>query len=54
MERRVSQQHFRDFVSTDLNRHQALGRVHKTLKKWEGATDDAHREGETIEEGAGR
>ena len=32
------------------NRHQNLGRVHKTLKKWEGATDDAHRPGETTED----
>ena len=50
VERRVTQRHFREFVSTHLNRHQKLGRVHKTLKKWEGATDDAHRPGETIED----
>ena len=50
VERRVTQRHFREFVSTQLNRHQNLGRVHKTLKKWEGATDDAHRPGETTED----
>ena len=33
IERRVSQQQFRDFVSSTLNKHQSLGRVHKTLKK---------------------
>ena len=51
VERRVSQSHFRDFVSNNLNKHQQLGRVHKTLKKWEGATHDVHRSGETIEDG---
>ena len=50
VERRVTQRHFREFVSTQLNRHQNLGRVHKTLKKWEGATKDAHRPGETTED----
>ena len=51
IERRVSQLHFRDFVSTTLNKHESLGRVHKILKKWEGATDDAHRAGEAMEDG---
>ncbi|KAF0314337.1 Potassium voltage-gated channel protein Shab [Amphibalanus amphitrite] len=50
IERRVSQQQFRDFVSSTLNRHQNLGRVHKTLKKWEGSTDDQHRTAETMED----
>ncbi|XP_043212000.1 uncharacterized protein LOC122376264 [Amphibalanus amphitrite] len=50
IERRVSQQQFRDFVSSTLNKHQNLGRVHKTLKKWEGSTDDQHRAAETMED----
>ena len=48
VERRVSQKQFREFVSNTLNKHQSLGRVHKTLKMWEGASDDQHRAGETI------
>ena len=35
VERRVSQRQFIEFVSTTLNKHQSLGRVHKTLKMWE-------------------
>ncbi|KAF0312570.1 putative RNA-directed DNA polymerase from transposon BS [Amphibalanus amphitrite] len=50
IERRVSQRHFRDFVSKDLNKHQSLGRVHKILKMWEGASDDNHRKQETMED----
>ena len=34
-----------------LNRHQSLGWVHKTLKKWEGAADDTQRAGETMDGG---
>ena len=50
IERRVSQRQFRDFVSNNLNKHQNLGRVHKTLKMWEGASDDQHKPHETMEE----
>ena len=50
VERRVTQRHFREFVSTHLNRHQNLGRVHKKLHKWKGATDEAHRPGEIMED----
>ncbi|KAF0312085.1 hypothetical protein FJT64_001801 [Amphibalanus amphitrite] len=42
---------FREYVSTTLNKHQSLGRVHKTLKMWEGASDDQHRAAESMEDG---
>ncbi|KAF0299012.1 8-oxo-dGDP phosphatase NUDT18 [Amphibalanus amphitrite] len=51
VERRVSQRQFREYVSTTLNKHQSLGRVHKTLKMWEGASDDQHRAAESMEDG---
>ncbi|KAF0311702.1 hypothetical protein FJT64_017543 [Amphibalanus amphitrite] len=50
VERRVSQRQFREYVSTTLNKHQSLGRVHKTLKMWEGASDDQHRAAESMED----
>ena len=51
VERRVSQEKFRNFVSTTLNRPASLGRVSKLLKKWERATDEEHRDGQAMEDG---
>ena len=51
VERRASQEHFRDFVSSTLNKPASLGRVAKTLKRWEGAPDE-HRPGEAMEDTA--
>ena len=51
VERRVSQEKFRNFVSTTLNRPASLGRVSKLLKKWERATDEEHRDGQALEDG---
>ena len=47
IERRVSQAHFRNFVSKTLNKPASLGKVTKILKKWEGASDE-HRAGEAM------
>ena len=52
VEERVTREQFREFVSTTLNRPASLGRVSKILKKWEGATDDEHREGQAMLDGA--
>ena len=49
VERRVSQNHFRDFVGSTLNKPESLGKVAKILKKWEGAPDE-HRPGEAMED----
>ncbi|KAF0291218.1 putative RNA-directed DNA polymerase from transposon BS [Amphibalanus amphitrite] len=48
VEGRVSREQFREFVGTTLNRPASLGRVSKILKKWEGATDDEHRDGQAM------
>ena len=37
VERRATQDHFKDFVTSTLSKPANLGRVHKTLKKWERA-----------------
>jgi len=50
VERRVSQASFRDFVSTNLNRPNHVGRVSKLLKKWDRETDDEHRDGQAMED----
>lgn len=49
VERRVSRDSFRKFVSTTLNRPASLGRVAKILKKWDRSTDDEHRDGQALE-----
>ena len=51
VEERVSREHFRHFVTTELNRPTSVGRVSRILKKWEGATDDEHREGQAMKTG---
>ncbi|KAF0298749.1 Leucine-rich PPR motif-containing protein, mitochondrial [Amphibalanus amphitrite] len=48
VEKRVTREQFRDFVTTELNRPTSVGRVSRLLKKWEGAVDDDHREGEAM------
>ena len=47
----MSREQFRDFVTTELNRPSSVGRVSRLLKKWEGASDDEHREGEAMQAG---
>ncbi|KAF0294476.1 Hermansky-Pudlak syndrome 1 [Amphibalanus amphitrite] len=44
----LTREQFRDFVTTELNRPTSVGRVSRLLKKWEGAVDDDHREGEAM------
>ena len=51
VEEKVSREQFREFVSSTLNRPASLGRVSKTLKKWEGAADEDHREGQAMQDG---
>ena len=51
VEARVSREQFRDFVTTELNRQTSTGRVSRLLKRWEGAADDDHREGEAMRVG---
>ena len=48
VESRVSRAHFRKFVSEELNHPNSVGRISKTLKKWERATDDEHRDGQAM------
>ena len=48
MEHRVSRRHFREFVSSTLNKPANIGRVHKTLKKWERCSDDEFRDGQAM------
>ncbi|KAF0308183.1 LINE-1 reverse transcriptase [Amphibalanus amphitrite] len=48
---RVTQQSYRDFVSTELNQSTSVGRVSRLLKKWEGAEDDEQRDGEAMRVG---
>ncbi|KAF0314478.1 putative RNA-directed DNA polymerase from transposon BS [Amphibalanus amphitrite] len=50
LERRAAQDHFREFVSSTLNKPANLGRVHKTLKKWERGLDDEPRDGQAMED----
>lgn len=52
IEEKVSREQFREFVSTTLNKPTSLGRVAKILKKWEGASDNDHREGQAMMDGA--
>ena len=51
VEERISRDQFREFVTTELNRPTSVGRVSRILKKWEGAADDDHREGEALKIG---
>ena len=51
MERRATQDHFKEFVTTTLKKPANLGRVHKTLKKWEKIVDDEARDGQVMEVG---
>ena len=48
VERRVAQEHFREFVSSTLNRPANVGKVHKILKKWEHCSDDEFRDGQAM------
>ena len=48
VEARISRESFREFVTTELNRPSSVGRVSRMLKKWEGAGDDEHRDGEAL------
>ena len=48
VERRVTRRHFREFVSSTLNKPANIGRIHKTLKKWERCSDDEFRDGQTM------
>ena len=48
VEHRVSRRHFREFVSSTLNKPANIGRVHKTLKKWERCCDDEFRDGQAM------
>ena len=41
----------KDYVSTQLNKPQNLGRVHQTLKMREGASNNTYTKGETMEDG---
>ena len=45
---RVSRRRFREFVSSTLNKPANIGRVHKTLKKWERCCDDEFRDGQAM------
>ena len=47
----VSNKQFREFVSTIFNRLAGLGRISKALKKWKGASDDDHRDGQAMQDG---
>ncbi|XP_043195854.1 uncharacterized protein LOC122367106 [Amphibalanus amphitrite] len=38
-------------VSEELNKPNSIGRASKILKRWEGATDDDHRDGQAMEHG---
>ena len=51
VERRAAQDHFKDFVTSTLSKPANLGRVHKTLKKWERSEDDEARDGQAMEVG---
>ncbi|KAF0287558.1 Dynein assembly factor 3, axonemal [Amphibalanus amphitrite] len=51
VEARVSRQRFHQMVSEELNKPNSIGRVSKILKRWEGATDDDHRDGQAMEHG---
>ncbi|KAF0304083.1 putative RNA-directed DNA polymerase from transposon BS [Amphibalanus amphitrite] len=51
VERRVSRDRFRQFVSETLNRPASLGRVSKLLKKWDKSTDEEQRDGQAMEDG---
>ena len=48
VERRVTRRHFREFVSSTLNKPANIGRVHKTLKKWERCSDNEFRDGQAM------
>ena len=49
VEARVSRQRFQDMVTEELNKPNNIGRVSRTIKRWEGATDDEHRDGQAME-----
>ena len=49
VEARVSRQRFHDLVTEELNRPNNIGKVSRILKRWEGATDDEHRDGQAME-----
>ena len=49
MEKKASQQHFKNFVETTLNKPASVGRVSKILKAWERSGDD-HRPGQALRE----
>ena len=51
VEEKVSREQFRDFVSNTLNRPASVGRISKTLKKWERASDNEHRDGQAMSDG---
>ena len=51
VEEKVSREHYREFVSKELNQHSSVGKVSKILKKWDRASDDEHREGQAMIEG---
>ena len=51
MEKKATITHFKDFVSTTLNQPANVGRVHKTLKKWEQSCDDELRDGQAMLKG---
>ncbi|KAF0292119.1 hypothetical protein FJT64_009814 [Amphibalanus amphitrite] len=51
LEKKATIAHFKDFVSTTLNRPANVGRVHKTLKKWERCCDDEPRDGQAMLKG---
>ena len=51
VERRATQDHFKEFVTSTLIKPANLGRVHKTLKQWERSEDDEARDGQAMEVG---
>ena len=48
VEARVARDRFREMASTELNRHASFGKVTRMLKRWEGAADDDHRDGQAM------
>ena len=49
VEKKASQQHFRNFVETTLNKPASVGKVSKILKAWERSGDD-HWAGQALRE----
>ncbi|KAF0288215.1 hypothetical protein FJT64_025899 [Amphibalanus amphitrite] len=48
LEKKATITHFNDFVSTTLNQPANVGRVHKTLKKWERCCANEFRDGQAM------